>query len=81
MASTGQGELSSTLWSREPSQFPATVRSILDSIVGRLAPMATKAGSSWRQSRTRRNPPLEMAKKGHEELLRVMALTGYEVVS
>lgn len=25
------------------------------------------------------NPPLEMAKKGHAELLRVMALTGYEV--
>ena len=27
------------------------------------------------------NPPLEMAKKGHVELLRVMALAGYEVVS
>jgi inosose dehydratase len=26
------------------------------------------------------NPPLEMAKKGHEELMRVMALAGYEVV-
>jgi inosose dehydratase len=26
------------------------------------------------------SPPLEMAKKGHEELMRVMALTGYEVV-
>jgi inosose dehydratase len=26
------------------------------------------------------NPPLEMAKKGHEELLRVMALAGYEAV-
>ena len=26
------------------------------------------------------SPPLEMAKKGHEELLRVMALAGYEVV-
>ena len=25
------------------------------------------------------NPPLEMAKKGHKELLRVMALAGYEV--
>jgi inosose dehydratase len=25
------------------------------------------------------NPPLEMAKKGHEELLRVMAAAGYEV--
>ncbi len=27
------------------------------------------------------SPPLEMAKKGHEELMRVMALAGYEVVS
>ena len=27
------------------------------------------------------NPPLEMAKKGHAELIRVMALAGYEVVS
>ena len=27
------------------------------------------------------NPPLEMAKKGHLELMRVMALAGYEVVS
>jgi inosose dehydratase len=26
------------------------------------------------------SPPLEMAKKGHEELMRVMALAGYEVV-
>ena len=26
------------------------------------------------------SPPLEMAKKGHKELMRVMALTGYEVV-
>jgi inosose dehydratase len=26
------------------------------------------------------SPPLEMAKKGHAELMRVMALTGYEVV-
>ena len=26
------------------------------------------------------NPPLEMAKKGHKELLRVMAAAGYEVV-
>jgi inosose dehydratase len=26
------------------------------------------------------NPPLEMAKKGHEELLRVMAAAGYDVV-
>src|SRR6516225_10200441 len=26
------------------------------------------------------NPPLEMAKKGHKELLRLMALAGYEVV-
>jgi inosose dehydratase len=25
------------------------------------------------------NPPLEMAKKGHAELLRVMAAAGYEV--
>jgi inosose dehydratase len=25
------------------------------------------------------NPPLEMAKKGHKELLRVMSLAGYEV--
>ncbi len=29
----------------------------------------------------KRNPPLEMAKKGHEELMRVMAAAGYEVVS
>ena len=27
------------------------------------------------------NPPFEMAKKGHKELMRVMALAGYEVVS
>ena len=27
------------------------------------------------------SPPLEMAKKGHKELMRVMALAGYEVVS
>jgi inosose dehydratase len=27
------------------------------------------------------SPPLEMAKKGHKELIRVMALAGYEVVS
>ena len=27
------------------------------------------------------NPPLEMAKVGHKELLRVMAAAGYEVVS
>ena len=27
------------------------------------------------------NPPLEMAKTGHKELMRVMALAGYEVVS
>jgi inosose dehydratase len=27
------------------------------------------------------SPPLEMAKKGHVELMRVMALAGYEVVS
>ena len=27
------------------------------------------------------NPPLEMARKGHAELLRVMALAGYEVVA
>jgi inosose dehydratase len=26
------------------------------------------------------NPPLEMAKKGHKELMRIMALAGYEVV-
>ncbi len=26
------------------------------------------------------SPPLEMAKKGHKELTRVMALAGYEVV-
>jgi hypothetical protein len=26
------------------------------------------------------SPPFEMAKKGHEELMRVMALAGYEVV-
>jgi inosose dehydratase len=27
------------------------------------------------------SPPLEMARKGHIELMRVMALAGYEVVS
>lgn len=27
------------------------------------------------------NPPLEMAKKGHAELMRVMAAAGYEVVT
>ena len=26
------------------------------------------------------SPPLEMAKKGHKELMRVMAAAGYEVV-
>ena len=29
----------------------------------------------------KRNPPLDMAKKGHQELVRVMAAAGYEVVS
>jgi len=29
----------------------------------------------------KRNPPLEMAKKGHEELMRVAAEAGYEIVS
>lgn len=27
------------------------------------------------------NPPLEMAKVGHQELLRVMAAAGYQVIS
>ena len=41
---------------------------------------ATRAGSSSRPSRTRRSsPPLEMAKIGHKELLRVMAAAGYSV--
>ncbi len=51
-------------------------------IVGRLA---AHGYEGWfvveAEQDPRVSPPLEMAKKGHAELMRVMALAGYEVVS
>jgi inosose dehydratase len=50
-------------------------------IVGRLASYAYEG---WfvveAEQDPKVSPPLEMAKKGHTELMRVMALAGYEVV-
>jgi inosose dehydratase len=52
------------------------------SIVGRLA---SHGYEGWfvveAEQDPKVSPPLEMAKKGHVELMRVMALAGYEVVS
>jgi inosose dehydratase len=52
------------------------------SIVGRLA---SHGYEGWfvveAEQDPKISPPLEMAKKGHVELVRVMALAGYEVVS
>jgi len=52
------------------------------SIVGRLASYGYEG---WfvveAEQDPKISPPLEMAKKGHVELMRVMALAGYEVVS
>jgi len=51
-------------------------------IVGRLA---SHGYEGWfvveAEQDPKANPPLEMARKGHAELMRVMALAGYEVVS
>ncbi|MGH8141417.1 MAG: myo-inosose-2 dehydratase, partial [Steroidobacteraceae bacterium] len=50
-------------------------------IVGRLAALGYEG---WfvveAEQDPKRNPPLEMAKKGHQELMRVMAAAGYDVV-
>ncbi len=68
--------------SKARSRCPATVRSISPPLSERLA---SHGYEGWfvveAEQDPKANPPLEMAKKGHVELMRVMALAGYEVVS
>ena len=76
-----QGELPRRRGRRAPSPCRATARSTSPPSSSGLASYGYEG---WfvveAEQDPKVNPPLEMAKKGHKELMRVMALAGYEVV-